>query len=137
MNIRRSLILLALFLLAYAPPALAQLDPWEFEVYGYKTVPRGMLEIESLNSVVLNGSRHGEKGTAKGTVPSQSMWRTSIEMTYGLTDRIEAAMYVNLAKPHGADVPYAGSKGRLRGRLLHEGKLPVDVGWYFEIGRAS
>src|ERR1051325_3091695 len=101
MNIRRSLILLALFLLAYAPPALAQLDPWEFEVYGYKTVPRGMLEIESLNSVVLNGSRHGEKGTAKGTVPSQSMWRTSIEMTYGLTDRIEAGMYVNLAKPRG------------------------------------
>ncbi len=133
MNIHRSLILLALFLLAYAPPALAQLDPWEFEVYGYKTVPRGMLEIESLNSVVLNGSRHGEKGTAKGTVPSQSMWRTSIEMTYGLTDRIEAAMYVNLAKPRGDDVQYAGSKWRLRGRLFDEGQLPVDVGWYFEL----
>ena len=133
MNIRRSLILLALFLLAYAPPALAQLDPWEFEVYGYKTVPRGMLEIESLNSVVLNGSRHGEKGTAKGTVPSQSMWRTSIEMTYGLTDRIEAAMYVNLAKPRGDDVQYAGSKWRLRGRLFDEGQLPIDVGWYFEL----
>ena len=133
MNIRRSFLLLALFLLAYAPAALAQLDPWEFEVYGYQTVPRGMLEIESLNSVVLNGSRHGEKGTSKGTVPSQSMWRTSIEVTYGLTDRIEAAMYVNLAKPRGDDIQYAGSKWRLRGRLFDEGQLPVDIGWYFEL----
>lgn len=133
MNIRRSLLLLALFLPAYAPPALAQMDPWEFEVYGYQTVPRGMLEIESLNSVVLNGSRHGEKGTSKGTVPSQSMWRTAIEVTYGLTDRIEAAMYVNLAKPRGDDLQYAGSKFRLRGRLFDQGELPVDVGWYFEL----
>ncbi|HKA34220.1 MAG TPA: hypothetical protein VKH64_13450 [Candidatus Binatia bacterium] len=133
MHIRRSLLLLPLFFLAYAPPARAQLDPWEFEVYGYQTVPRGMLEIESLNSVVLNGSRHGEKGTSKGTVPSQSMWRTSIEMTYGLTDRIEAAMYVNLAKPRGDDIQYAGSKWRLRGRLFDQGELPVDVGWYFEL----
>jgi len=132
-NIRRSLLLLALFLPAYAPPALAQMDPWEFEVYGYQTVPRGMLEIESLNSVVLNGSRHGEKGTSKGTVPSQSMWRTAIEVTYGLTDRIEAAMYVNLAKPRGDDLQYAGSKFRLRGRLFDQGELPVDVGWYFEL----
>lgn len=133
MNIRRSLVLLALFFLAYAPPALAQLDPWEFEVYGYQTVPRGMLEVESPNSVVINGSRHGEKGTAKGTVPSQSMWRTSLEVTYGLTDRIEAAMYVNLAKPRGDDLQYAGSKWRLRGRLFDQGELPVDIGWYFEL----
>jgi hypothetical protein len=136
MNIRRALILLALFLLAYAPPALAQLDPFEFEVYPAKTAERGILEIESLNSVVLNGSRHGEKGTSKGTLPSQSMWRTAIEATYGLTDHIEAAMYVNLAKPRGGDLQYAGSKFRLRGSLFDPGQLPVDLGWYFELSYA-
>ncbi len=133
MNTRRSFLLFALVFLSYAHPAMAQLDPWEFEVYGYQTVPRGMLEVESLNSVVLNGSRHGEKGTSKGTVPSQSIWRTSLEITYGLTDRIEAAMYVNLAKPRGDDLQYAGSKWRLRGRLFDQGELPVDIGWYFEL----
>lgn len=133
MKIRSSLLLFAFFCLAYAPPAFAQLDPWEFEVYGYQTVPRGMLEIESLNGVVLNGSRHGEKGTSKGTVPSQSIWRTSVEVTYGLTDRIEAAMYLNLAKPRGESLQYAGSKWRLRGRLFDQGELPVDLGWYFEL----
>ena len=132
MNIRRALLLLALLLLAYARTAAAQLDPFEFEVYPVKTAERGMLEIESLNSVVLNGSRHGEKGTSKGTFPSQSMWRTAIELTYGLTDRVEAAAYLNLAKPRGDDLQYAGSKFRLRGSLFDPGELPIDIGWYFE-----
>jgi hypothetical protein len=38
------LILLA----AFARPAAAQLDPFEFEVYPAKTLNRGMLEVESL-----------------------------------------------------------------------------------------
>jgi len=129
-------MLLAFFSLAYARPAAAQLDPFEFEVYPVKTVGRGMLEVESLNSVVINGSRHGEKGTSKGTLPSQSMWRTAIEVTYGLTDRIEAAAYLNLAKPRGGDLQYAGSKFRLRGSLFDPGELPVDLGWYVELAYA-
>jgi len=136
MNIRRSLLLLPLLLLGYAPPAAAQLDPFEFEVYPVKTAQRGMLEIESLNSVVINGNRHGEKGTSKGTLPSQWMWRTAVELTYGLTDRIEAAAYLNLAKPNGDTLTYAGSKFRLRGSLFDQGQLSVDLGWYFELSYA-
>jgi hypothetical protein len=136
MKLRRLFMLLAFFSLAYARPAAAQLDPFEFEVYPVKTVGRGMLEVESLNSVVINGSRHGEKGTSKGTLPSQSMWRTAIEVTYGLTDRIEAAAYLNLAKPRGGDLQYAGSKFRLRGSLFDPGELPVDLGWYVELAYA-
>src|SRR4051812_43642974 len=136
MKHHRLVVLLALFLLAYARPSAAQLDAFEFEVYPANTLPRGMLEVESLNSVVTNGSRHGEKGTAKGTLPSQSMWRTAIEVTYGLTDHIEAAAYLNLAKPRGGDLQYAGSKFRLRGSLFDQGQLPVDLGWYAEISYA-
>jgi len=123
-------------LLLHAGPAAAQLDPFEFEVYPAKTLDRGMLEIESLNSVVANGHRNGEERTSKGTLPSQSMWRTAIEVAYGLTDHIEAAAYLNLAKPRGGDLQYAGSKFRLRGSLFDQGQLPIDLGWYFELAYA-
>ncbi|MGH7767720.1 MAG: hypothetical protein ACREQP_09725 [Candidatus Binatia bacterium] len=119
--------------LARPTSSTAQLDPFEFEVYPYKTLGRGMVELESLNSVVVKGHRRGEEGTSKGTLPSQSMWRTAFEAAYGLTDRVEAAAYVNLAKPRGGDLQYAGSKLRLRGSLFDQGQLPVDLGWYFEL----
>ena len=128
-------LLESLVLLLHPSPAATQLDPFEFEVYPYKTVGRGMLEIEWLNSVVAKG-HGGEGGTSKGTLPSQSMWRTAFELTYGLTDRIEAAAYINLAKPRGGDLQYAGSKFRLRGSLFDQGQLPVDLGWYFELSYA-
>jgi hypothetical protein len=132
----RFALLACLVLLLHARPAGAQLDPFEFEVYPYKTLGRGMIEVESLNSVVANGHRNGEEGTSKGTLPSQSMWRTAIEVAYGLTDHIEAAAYLNLAKPRGGDLQYAGSKFRLRGSLFDQGQLPVDLGWYFELAYA-
>lgn len=113
--------------------AAAQVDPWEFEVYPYATLSRGMIEVESLNSVVANGHNEGGNGTAAGTFPSQGLWYTSFEFTYGLTDRIEAAAYVNLAQTNGNGFWYAGSKYRLRGRLFDEGVLPVDLGWYVEL----
>ena len=126
------LFLIALTGLIGPPQAVSQVDPFEFEVYPYRTLNRGMVELESLNSIVANGHR-GEGGTSKGTLPSQSMWRTAFELTYGLTDRIEAAAYVNLAKPNGGDLRYAGSKFRLRGSLFDQGRLPVDLGWYVEL----
>ena len=110
----------------------AQVDPWEFEVYPYRTVGRGVLELEWLNSVVAKGHTEGENGTSAGTLASQSMWRTALEMTYGLSDRIETAAYVNLAKPSGGSLQYAGSKFRVRGSLFDQDQLPVDLGWYIE-----
>ena len=114
-------------------PSVAQVDPWEFEVYPYQTLGRGVLELEWLNSVVADGHRTGGTGTSAGTFPSQSMWRTAFELTYGLTDRIETAAYLNLAKPNGHGLQYAGSKFRLRGSLFDQGELPVDLGWYVEL----
>ena len=92
-----------------------------------------MVELESLNSVVAKGHGSGDNGTSAGTLPSQSMWRTAFELTYGLTDRIETAAYLNLAKPSGSGLQYAGSKFRLRGSLFDQGQLPLDLGWYIEL----
>jgi hypothetical protein len=33
----------------------AQVDPWEFQVYPYETMGRGVLEIETNNAVVAKG----------------------------------------------------------------------------------
>lgn len=124
-------LLLTIF---FAPHhAAAQVDPWEFEVYPYATLPRGMVELEMLNGVVANGHSTGDNGTSSGDFHSQDMWRNAYELTYGLTDRIEAAAYLNLAQVRGRGLWYAGSKYRLRGRLFDEGALPVDLGWYLEL----
>jgi hypothetical protein len=119
--------------LACAQPAKAQVDPWEFEVYPYLTESRGVIELETDNAVVANGHSHGGNGTAAGTFRSLGTWYNQYELTYGLTDRIEAAVYLNMALVAGHGYWYAGSKYRMRGRLFDEGKLPINVGWYAEI----
>jgi len=113
--------------------AQAQVDPFEFEVYGYQTVGRGVVELESLNSFVPKGHTEGDSGLSSGSLPSDLMYRTAVELSYGLTDKIEAAAYLNLAHPNGEPFRYAGSKYRLRGSLFEQGELPVDLGWYLEL----
>ncbi len=127
-------ILLSVLVFCLAASATrAQVDPFEFEVYPYQTEGPGVMELESLSSFVPKGHHEGENGTSAGTYPSDSMYRTAFELTYGLTDKVEAAAYLNLAHPNGVSFQYAGSKYRLRGRLFEQGEMPVDLGWYAEV----
>ncbi len=119
--------------LATASATFAQVDPFEFEVYRSQTVGKGMMELELLNSFVPQGHTQGGEGTSTGEFASNLMYRTALELTYGLTEKIEAAAYLNLAHPDGASFQYAGSKFRLRGSLFEQGELPVDLGWYAEL----
>jgi hypothetical protein len=119
--------------LAVVQSAAAQVDPWEFEVYPYATLSRGTFEVEISDAVVANGHSSGGVGTARGTFKSHAMWYNQYEFTYGFTDRIEAAFYVNLTHPSGHEFWYAGSKYRVRGRLFDQGELPLDLGWYAEL----
>ncbi len=130
---RRVTMAFALAGMLLARRARAQVDPWEFEVYPVETLGKGVLEIESLNSVVADGHGTGDAGTSAGTFKSQGMWRTSLEVTYGLTDKIEAAAYLLLARPDGAWLQYAGSKFRLRGMFFDPGEYFIDLGWYAEM----
>ncbi|HTQ31895.1 MAG TPA: hypothetical protein VMI53_11860 [Opitutaceae bacterium] len=131
-NSGRLILLASLFALGFCR-GLAQVDPWEFEVYPYATTPRGMAEIETTNAVVSAGHSDGGEGTAQGTFASEHLWYNAYELTYGLTDRLEAAAYLNLARPDGGGLRRAGDKLRLRGRLFDEGTLPVNIGWYAEL----
>ena len=128
----RAIVFSAMMLLI-ATQASAQVDPFEFEVYGYQTEGKGMVELESLNSFVPSGHNHGDAGTSSGDLPSHQMYRTAIELTYGLTDHLEGAAYLNLAHPNADSFQYAGSKFRLRGSLFEQGELPIDFGWYAEM----
>jgi hypothetical protein len=112
---------------------VAQVDPWEFEVSPYATEPRGVMEIESDNAVVSNGHDVGGEGTAAGTVPSQKLWYNAYELTYGLTDRIQASIDIKLAQPDGQGLQWAGANLELHGRLFDPDTLPVDIGWYAEL----
>jgi hypothetical protein len=131
--VRTATMLLALAGVLLARHARAQVDPFEFEVYPYQTLGGGVVELESLNSFVPKGHTEGDSGLSSGYLPSNLMYRTALELSYGLTDRIEAAAYLNLAHPNGEPFRYAGSKYRLRGRLFEQGELPVDLGWYVEL----
>jgi hypothetical protein len=127
------LIFASFAILAVPKWVAAQVDPWEFEVYPYATESRGMLELETNNAVVADGHSQGGNGTARGTFRSQGMWYNGNELTYGVTDRIDAAAYLNLAQPAGHGFWWAGDKFRLRGRLFDEDVLPVNLGWYSEL----
>lgn len=113
--------------------AVAQIDPWEFEIYPYLTEGRGVLEVETDNAAVANGHNTAPNGTAAGTYPSQGTWYNAYEFTYGLTDRIETAAYVGFAQPPGHGFWWAGDKFRFRGRLFDEDTLPIELGWYAEL----
>jgi hypothetical protein len=127
-------VILGCLLLNFIPvqDVLADVDPFEFQVYGYHTQGKGNLDPELLSSYIVAGHKEGEGGTS-GTFASQSMMRYAIELEYGLTDRTDFAYYLNLARPDGQDFQYAGSKFRFRGRFAEAGELPVDLGWYSEI----
>ena len=133
-DVRLKAILCVAAILLAGGRALAQVDPFEFEVYPYQTLGVGIVELESLNSVVPKGHARGGNGTASGDFKSNLMYRTAFEVSYGLTDKIEAAVYLNLARPNGAgSFQYAGSKYRLRGSLFEQDELPVNLGWYAEL----
>ncbi len=120
-------------LLTWHARAMAQIDPWEFEVYPYATESRGVVELETDNAAVPNGHGQGYNGTSAGSFRSQGMWYSGEELSYGLTDRIEGAAYVTFAWPSGHGLWWSGDKLRLRGRLFDQGVLPVDLGWYVEL----
>jgi len=100
------------------------LNFFELEVYPATTEGKGLHEIESRSTFVPNG--RDEEGTHR-------LLRTSVEYNYGLTDKIDLAMYLDFERPNGHEFEYAGSRYRARGALWEKGRYPVDLGWYFEV----
>jgi hypothetical protein len=132
-SVRTLVVIVLLSALGWAQQAAAQVDPFEFEVYPYQTLGHGVVELEALNSFVPKGHSQGGNGTASGDFASNRMYRTGFELSYGLTDKVEAAAYLDLARPNGDSLQYADSKYRLRGSFFEQGEMPIDLGWYVEL----
>ena len=131
MKLKTIFIHIALLLLA-APPASA-LNFFELEVYPATTEGQGLHEIESHTTYVPSGRRPSDEELSGDEFRRQGLFRESLEYNYGLTDKIDAAAYLDLAWPNAGEPQYAGNRFRLRGALFDKGRFPVDLGWYFEV----
>jgi len=67
------------------------------------------------------------------TFPAPGCTGTALELTYGLTDRVEAAAYLNLGAPQRWKPSIRWIQFRLRGSLFEQGSWPIDLGWYVEL----
>lgn len=114
-----------------ATPAHA-LNFFELEVYPATTEGKGLHEIESRSNWVANGRRPTDEELDGEDVRRHRLLRTSFEYNYGLTDKIDIAAYIDLQRPNGGEVEYAGARARIRGAVFDKGQYPVDLGWYFE-----
>jgi len=108
-----------------AMPAAA-LNFFELEVYPATTEGKGVHEIESTTSFVADGRAGPDEP------PRHRLLRTSLEYNYGVTDKMDVAAYLDLQKPNGEDLAYAGARFRARGAFWEKGRVPLDLGWYVE-----
>ena len=97
--------------------------------YEYLTLAKDSAELEYYQTAV----------TKDRQKDSSSDWQQQIELEYGLTDRLDAALYQvyeqkekDPAKSDTGVMKYSGYKFRLRYRIAEKNQLPVDVLLYAE-----
>ena len=94
--------------------------------YGYGTLPQGGVELEQYTTA------YGKDGS------SNFFWEHQTELEYGITDKLEAGLY--LVSGHWADeaVEFRAYKGRLRYRFGNAAGTPFGANAYLEyIGHPS
>jgi len=123
-----SILCLGILLAVNEAPAWA-LNLFELEVYPYDTTGPGELEVETLNSYVVNGQTASEPGR----VADQHLWRSSLEVNYGLTDHLEAAGYLDVARTGDGNFDYGGARFHSRYRFFEKDEVPVNLGVYVEL----
>src|SRR5262245_29653167 len=101
-------------LLLCAASARAQ-DPFEIQVYETNTAPPLTVGVETHLNAVLKGS---EQPSAAGELPTNHVAHFTLEPHLGLLDWLEAGAYLQTAlRPEGT-YDYAGTKLRIKARLL-------------------
>jgi hypothetical protein len=104
--------------------------------YNYETLPEGDAEVEQYVDLV--------PVKAESQISGANVWYTATqfqtELEYGITDRLEMAIYGAIAPRPGEQyvntavlTEGTGLKERLRLRLADEGAWPIDVALYGEV----
>jgi len=127
-NSRKQLLIGLPLAFSLVSPAAFALNYFELEVYPYQTASRGEVEIE-------NFTTHTSRGTKDAAAPANNdgLTRSTLELAYGVTDKLEVAYYRDYAKPDGGSFEHVASRYRARTRFYEKGELPVDLGFYIEI----
>jgi hypothetical protein len=108
---------------------LAAQDPFEIVVYPAATVARGEWELETHLNYVARGTT-----AFNGTVaPSQHQTHLAFELTHGITTGWEASVYLLSAYRPGVGPEYAGWRLRSRVHAPTRWRLPLDLGFSFEL----
>lgn len=87
--------------------------------YGYGTVPKGGVEVETYTTVKL----------PEDAAPA---WEHQLELEYGITDRLEGGLYLVATNTGEEPLAFSKWKGRLKYRFGAEGVAPIDVAAYLE-----
>ncbi len=124
--------LCALLGFALAATASATPRPLPF-TYLHPTSPKGDVELEQFVDITPVRAL-----SFSGKERWEPRYTLNTEVEYGLTDRLEVALYFQLANAPGevpgmAPLYFDGIKQRVRYRLAETGEWPVDVALYFEV----
>jgi hypothetical protein len=108
-------------LLVWATAALADQKGYVW-TYDYSTLARESTEMELYQTAATRDRKTSDT----------SDWTQQIEIEYGVTDRLDAALYQVFEQPASGAFTYEGFKLRLRYRIAEKDRLPVDVLLYAE-----
>jgi hypothetical protein len=123
---------IAFAVIAVSASAGAQ-QGYEFEVYGAGIARPGSGEIELHTNFVPNGSQLVDDAEGRAT---HRAFRSSLEVSTGLTSWLEASLYAVGYARHGAGVDYVGNRLRLTAAVPERFNLPIDLGLAQEVGYA-
>jgi hypothetical protein len=105
-------------------------DPFEVQVYEYETVPRRMWNLETHLNYIGRGTREFDGPVA----PTEHQFHLTFELTHGITDHFEMAVYQVFAHREGGGFDFVGWRVRPRISLPEDWGLPVAVSLSGEVG---
>jgi hypothetical protein len=106
---------------------------YEFEVYGAEAPRRGSGELEFHTNFVPSGAQLVDDAGGRAT---HRAFRSSIELSTGLSSWLEASFYTVTYARHTAGVAYVGNRARLTAIVPAAWNLPFEAGISQEVGYA-
>src|SRR2546423_2065293 len=129
---KRYLLILPAFMIAVPLARARAQQGYEFEVYDTHLTKPGTTELELNTNFVASG----RKGVDEGLLPTHHMLRSSFEIGTGITDWLEASVYVLAVRRPNAGSSYVGNRVRATASVPTSWNLPFDFGLTQEVGYA-
>lgn len=127
---RKSLVIVCLAAFAIQSRAYAQ-QGYEFEVYGTQVKQPGTVELELNTNYVASGP---DQLVHPELYPTHHMLRSSLELSAGLTNYLEASIYALGARRADGTSAFVGNRLRLTAAVPADFGLPIGLGLTQEIG---